>query len=616
MRFSWERGAGVGTTSTGPLIHARGLSKSFGVQTLFENVSIGVSKGDVLGLIGPNGSGKSTLLKILAGIETPDAGEVASRRGARIGYVPQDCAFVPEQTVDEVLRAAVLAACAGEPDPDAALQARWSEARGLLAWPDPGCATGTLSGGWTRRLAIVAALAGHPDVLLLDEPTNHLDLDGLRWLERLLPTAPFASVVVTHDRRFLQTVANRVMELNRVYPEGTLSCDGAYDAFLERREAFLAGQATLETTLANRVRREVEWLRRGPKARATKAQYRVDEAHRLIETLSDVSSRNASTALRVDFAATDRRTKRLLVVRGVDKSLGGRCLVRGLDLVLCPGLRLGVAGANGSGKTTLLRMLAGELEPDAGAVEAASGLSLVYFDQRREQLDLSVTLRRALAPDGDQVIYRGTAIHVVGWARRFLFRQDQLDTPVGVLSGGERARILIANLMRQPADVLLLDEPTNDLDIPTLEVLEESLLDFPGALVLVTHDRYMMDRVATGLMGLTGDGRVGAFADLAQWEETVAAERRRSVPEVVRKVREKVVTRRLTYLEQREYEGMEVAILQAEEVLDAVTRDLEDPGIASNAGRLQQCSEAYEAAKSRVDALYARWEELESKRSV
>jgi len=603
----------VSVASIGPLISCQGVSKSFGMQTLFADVSISLSKGDCLGLIGPNGSGKSTLLKILAGLETADSGTVSVRKLTRVGCVMQDCSYDPELTVYDVLLDVVQAACAGTPDPDAEQEARLAEAFGLGGFLDKQQKVGTLSGGWTRRLAIVAALAEKPDVLLLDEPTNHLDLAGLRWLERLLPRAPFATLVVSHDRRFLETVATRLVELNRIYPGGSISCEGPYSAFLDRRAAFLSDQAADQVILANKVRREVEWLRRGPKARATKAQSRVDEAHRLIDRLSEVSARNVTQDVRIDFSGTERKTKRLLVTRQISKKLGGRMLISGLDLVLSPGMRVGIAGANGSGKTTLLRMLAGEIAPDEGIIERAPALDVVYFDQKREQLDPAATLRRALAPDGDQVIYRGTPIHVVGWAKRFLFRADQLETPVGTLSGGERARILIANLMLRPADLLLLDEPTNDLDIPTLEVLEESLLDFPGSVVLVTHDRYMMDRVATGLIGLDGTGGTAVYADLVQWEEAMAAARVRPETTVVRKPREKAQVRRLTYLEQREFEGMESTIVEAEEVLDACSRDLEDPAIATNAGRLQQCSEAYEAARSRVDTLYARWAELEGK---
>jgi len=599
--------------SSTPLLTAKGLYKSFGVQTLFENVSLNLYPGDRIGLIGPNGSGKSTLLKILAGLEAPDAGTRSVRRLARVGFVPQECAFDPDATIEELIVRSIDEALADDPDPRSHRDALLAKALGTGAFPDRLERAKALSGGWTRRLAIVRELAADPDVLLLDEPTNHLDLEGLEWLESLLINGRFATIVVSHDRRFLDVTATRMVELDRIYPDGVLAVQGAFREFLTRRGAFLDEQVRQRDALANKVRREAEWLRRGPKARATKARYRVDEAHRLMDELAGANARGTTRTADIDFTGTKRRTKRLLVAHELGKSLGGNVLFKDVDLVLSPGTRVGLAGANGSGKTTLLRVLAGELTPDEGRVERAPGLRIVYFDQKREKLDLSSTLRKALAPDGDQVMYRGRPIHVAGWARRFLFEPDRLETPVGSLSGGERARVLIANLVIQPADLLLLDEPTNDLDIPTLTVLEESLADFPGAVVLVTHDRAMMDEIADGVIGLDGRGGAVRFGDLAQWEQA----RRRSANVGARKTTKTPKARprkkRLGYLEQRELEAMEDRILHAEQTLAERKRDLEDPTIASDAGRLQSCSEAADAAQAEVDALYERWAVLEAK---
>ena len=308
------------------------------------------------------------------------------------------------------------------------------------------------------------------------------------------------------------------------------------------------------------------------------------------------------------------------MAEGLAKSFGERTLVDGLDLVLSPGLRLGLLGGNGSGKTTLLRLLSGDVAPDAGTVERAPGLRVVTFDQHRSRLDPAVSLRRTLAPAGDSVVYRGRAVHVAGWAKRFLFRSEQLETPVGRLSGGEQARVLIACLMLDPADVLLLDEPTNDLDIPTLEVLEESLLDFPGALVLVTHDRYLLDRVSTRILALDGSGGAVYYADYPQWEQAwlqrpAKAER----GTLVGRTRPGSATpagagrTRLTYKDQREWDQMEARILEAEQDLDACRRRAEDPAVASDHEALHERHEALAAAEVRVEELYARWAELEAK---
>ena len=598
----------------GPLLSCQSASKSYGAQVLFERVSLNVFDGDRIGVIGPNGAGKSTLFRILAGQESLDAGTRSLRKLARIGVVPQEPAFPPDATVAGVLIDAMSDVLAGVPDPAAEREMRLAETLGRVGFTDRRQRAGEMSGGWLRRLSIARELVRAPDVLLLDEPTNHLDLDGLEWLEGLLARAPFASMIVSHDRWFLQAVATRVVELDRRWPDGVLCCDGGYADFLEFREEQVRGREQLQVVLENKVRREVEWLRRGPKARATKSQYRVDEAHSLIKQLADVSASNRVGGAKFDFSGTDRKTKRLVTVHEVSKALGGRQLFAGLSLVLTPGLRLGLVGANGCGKTTLLRVLAGELAPDSGSVSEAPALRVVYFDQRRETLDPRQTLRRALAPDGEGVTYRGLAYHVTPWARRFGFRADQLDTPVGDLSGGEQARVLIAQLILKPADVLLMDEPTNDLDIPTLEVLEESLTEFPGAVVLVTHDRYLMGRVATLLIGLDGEGGAHPCADLSQWEEIRRAARAPR-PAAVQKERPRAAAKALTYAEELELGRIEDDILAAETVMDERRRALDDPAIACDPQRLQERMTAMEVAQADVDRLYARWSLLEGKRA-
>ncbi len=607
-----------------PIINAQGISKSFGANPLFQNVSFTVSEGDRIGLIGPNGSGKSTLLRILGGDVRPDDGEIAVRKRIRLSYVEQDSKFKSGETVRSVAQGALERAMV----PESERGTRFAETLGRAGFEDLEAEATTLSGGWQKRLAIVEALVQAPDILLLDEPTNHLDLAGIEWLEDLLEAAPFASVVVSHDRYFLENVVTDMAELNRTYPDGLLRVSGSYSRFLEKKEEFLHAQGKRQEALENLVHREIEWLRRGAKARTRKSKARIDKAGELMGELADLNARTRSARAEIDFSATDRKTKRLIELEGVSCEMGGRELFRDLNCVITAGMRVGLVGPNGSGKTSLLRLLRGETAPASGEVRRADWLRVVYFDQSRE-LDPHITLRRALAPEGDSVIYQDRLIHVASWAARFLFAGEQLNQPVGRLSGGERARVLIAQLMLQPADVLLLDEPTNDLDIPTLDILEESLLEFRGSLVLVTHDRYMLDRVSTVVLGLDGMGGAGLFADYSQWEAWQEERQRASRAGAAGTARSSTQTgtqagenrgkpaaarKKLSYLEARDYETIEQRVAEAEQVLQEKREQLEDPAISSDGQGLVTAQAEMDKAQENVDQLYERWAELEKKK--
>ncbi|MFL6306835.1 MAG: ABC-F family ATP-binding cassette domain-containing protein [Candidatus Sulfotelmatobacter sp.] len=597
-----------------PLINVRSIAKSFGAEPLFQNVSLTVSEEDRIGLIGPNGSGKSTLLRILAGAMTPDDGEIAYRKRLRLSYVEQVSEFHPGDKVKSVIDAAMDKASV----PDAERGSLSAEALGRAGFTDLTASAAALSGGWRKRLAILEALVQAPDILLLDEPTNHLDLDGIEWLEELLERAAFACVVISHDRYFLENVVTEMAELSRVYPDGLLRVKGQYTVFLEKKEEFLHAQSKRQEALENLVHSEIEWLRRGAKARTRKSKARIDKAGQLMEELADLNTRTRSATAQIDFSATERKTKRLIELENVAYSYGDRCLFENLNFIIAAGMRVGLVGPNGSGKTTLLRLLRGEVAPSAGEIRRADRLRIVYFDQTRT-LDPTLTLRRALAPEGDSVIYQERAIHVASWAARFLFKGEQLNQPVERLSGGERARVLIAQLMLQPADVLLLDEPTNDLDIPTLEILEESLLEFRGSLVLVTHDRYMLDRVSTIVLGLDGQGGAESFADYSQWElwqaarKQEAAQKDASSPRAAAPRAAPSAKKKLSYLEAREYGGLEQRIAEAEESLRQKRANADDPAIASDAERLLLAHSELQQAQKDVDALYERWAELEGK---
>ncbi len=638
------------------LLIARSIARTHGVKSLFSGVSVSVDEAERVGLIGPNGAGKSTLLKILAGLETPDEGRVEVARGRSVIYVPQLDRFPEGATALGAVAAAAQEApahAAGHRDPhEAEVLAEMVLARVGFERHQADAPAATLSGGWRKRLALACALAGaggSPDVLLLDEPTNHLDLEGIRWLEELLlrrgagagASAGMASVFVTHDRRFLQSVATRIVELSDAYPGGTLSVEGGYDEFVRRRAEFLAGQARAEDVLANQVRRDQAWLARGAQARRTKAKGRIEQSGERQEELAQLRGRNAAAAgasAAVDFNATARRTRKLISVTGASAAMGGRTLFREVTLVLGPGQRLGLLGANGSGKTTFIRMLTGELAPASGSVTRADPPPRVaIFHQQRPVFPPQTLLRDALSSTGDEVQYLGASMHVSGWARRFLFRDDQLDQPVSALSGGELARVHIANIMLKPADVLILDEPTNDLDIPTLEVLEEAIDAFPGAVVLVTHDRALLERLATEILVLGGPG--GATALVASLPQALSALDEfsasagagspsapggRGGPEGVRTLEPSTASspasppakpgrRRLSFNEQREFDSIEARILKAEEAAREAERRVSLPEVIADHARMARACRELEELQTSIQAMYARWAELEAR---
>ncbi|MBN8644166.1 MAG: ABC-F family ATP-binding cassette domain-containing protein [Planctomycetes bacterium] len=613
------------------LLRAAGLRKAF-LRPLFSGVSIVVEDAERLALIGPNGSGKSTLLKILAGLEPADEGELTRRRGLRWRYVAQNDAFEEGATALSAVASSVMELRPEHVHDEHEAETHARMALDMAGFPDPDQPAAAMSGGWRKRLAIVRALACEPDLLMLDEPTNHLDLEGILWLEDEVKRGAFATVFVSHDRLFLDRVSSRVVELSRAYPSGTFSSSGGYDQFLSRREDFLLAQEKEQQSLKGIVQEDLRWLSRGAKARRTKSKSRIQAASERREQLSAMRERTSaaqSKAAGIDFSATGRQTHRLLRARRISKSYADHTLFRDLSLTLSPGSCLGLLGPNGSGKTTLIRVLTGQEQPDAPAgdepsgIDRADNLRTVVFTQRREALDPTHTLQQALWPTGDGVIYRGQTMHINTWAQRFLFRPEQLKSPVKELSGGEQARVVIAKMMLESADVLILDEPTNDLDISSLEVLEESLEDFPGAILLVTHDRAMLDRLSTEILALDGRGGWATYAELSQWENAQRdRERDRrsagnkpkdapapSAPQATASPKSK----KLPYHEQREWDGMEAAIAKAEAEAEKLDRAAHDPAVMSDHKKSQAAFAALEAAHAAVARLYDRWAELEAK---
>jgi len=604
----------------GILLSCRQLSKRFGPRPLFEGLSFGLFENERTGLIGPNGAGKSTLLKILAGLEKQDSGELALRRGLRVRYLAQRD-FLEEAPHGVTVRDELMYALQNLGLEDYEIDMR-VDAGLVESGFHPDQRIDSLSGGWRKRLAILSQVLCEPDLLLLDEPTNHLDVEGVLWLERLLSGLRFSFLVITHDRRFLEAVCNRVIELNKRYEEGHFSSVGNYSQFIENREAHFDAQTAREASTRNIVRREVEWLRRGAKARTTKQKARIDRAGELIQELGELSYRNKQDrAAAIDFSSSQRQTKKFIEAMEIQKSMGGRKLFGPLNFSLGPGDKLGLLGGNGSGKSTLLKILTGQLVPDSGKMKRADGLHIITFDQHREQLDLSLSLRRALSHSGDYVQFKGSNIHIASWAERFLFAKEQLDLPLNRLSGGEQARVLIARLMLKPADILLLDEPTNDLDINSLEILESSMADFAGALVLVTHDRYLLDRVSKEILSLDGKGNARFYADLAQWEDAQEEKEREPPPVVTPEplskndgVKIQKSPRGLSQKELKELKNIEADIRSAEKERDQSRSLIADPAIASNAAELIARQRILDAVEQKLNELLSRWDTLQSRR--
>ena len=612
------------------LLHARNISKTHGIRTLFEGISVRVDQGDRIGVIGPNGAGKSTLLKILAQQYPPDFGEIVTPSSVTSVYIPQVDLFDEGISVyDAVLAKAPLHA-ANHLDPETIAEISLSRV-GFEKdmWQTQ---ASMLSGGWRKRLSSACALStcgNEPDLVLLDEPTNHLDLDGIAWLEDFLTSRiggqlAYASVFVTHDRRFLEQVATRIIELSDAYPGGLLSVDGNYSEFVRRRAEFIDGQAKAVQSLANEVRRDDVWLGRGAQGRQTKQKKQIDASADRRAQLGELKARNeaaTNTGAKVEFSSTDRQTKKLIAASEISKAFGDNKLFTKLDLVLGVGDCVGFLGANGSGKTTLIKVLTGELQPDEGSIRYSDPMpKVVVFSQHRKDFPASMHLSEALCPVSDRVEFRGSTMHVKSWSRRFLFRDEQLDQPVGSLSGGELARVHIARIMLEAADVLVLDEPTNDLDIPTLELLEESLSDFPGAVILVTHDRMMLDKLASRIIVLDGTGLQHDCPSLDQAIKVLnahsanqeAARQPKPAAAKVGKSRDASQPKKLSYKDQREFDSIEEKIMHADEQIETAQASLSDPKVLADHDKMTKACKVLDEAQAESARLYARWDELES----
>jgi ATP-binding cassette subfamily F protein uup len=645
------------------VLNVQQLSKSYGTRTVFDAVSFAIDEGEKVGFIGANGSGKSTLFRIVAGEEGYEGGTLAFRRGLRVGYLAQEPHFREGDTIRDAVAEGVpeleaalgayheVSARLAADGADAAAMERLLARQGELAaridalggwewehrmeavltrlgvdrWDRP---VAGLSGGEQKRVALARVLLGEPELLLLDEPTNHLDADTTLWLEEYLQGYPGAVMLITHDRYFLDRVVTRMIEVST----GELvPYVGGYSAYLEQKAEQTERAKVEEAKRQKLIEQELAWMKRSPSARTGKQQARINRLGELQAEQQARRSPERETAA-IEAGAAPRLGRTVLNLHHISKSFGDRTLIRDFSTILHAGERIGIIGPNGAGKTTLLRILLGEVEPDSGEVEIGTNTRIAYYDQKREDLDPEASIYESVA-DSDWVTVAGRKVHLRSYLEDFLFPVPVQRQKVRSLSGGERNRLLLAKLFLEDANLLILDEPTNDLDLVTLRVLESVLADYAGCVLLVTHDRFFLDRVATGLFVFEGDGvvhrheggyelyrRLTAERDAeraAQAAEARQRERARATQAgAISSARESGGPRKLTYREQKELAGIEAAITEAEARHAELSERLSDPALyADTPEEVARVTADFHAAAERVEALYARWSELEEIRA-
>lgn len=599
------------------LINAHNLSKAFASKTLFAGVSFGIDEGERVGLVGPNGAGKSTLLKIIAGQMAPDQGQVSPKRGLRLGYLEQTPQFSSDETIIQALLSRT-----DHPDDAYAEAFAWLGQLELAQFGE-NFPVQQLSGGWQKRVALARELMREPELLLLDEPTNHLDVSSILWLEEFLRQARFSTLMVTHDRLFLQRVVTRVMDLDPRNSNQLLVVNGGYDKYLEAKELELAASARHETVKRNTLRRETEWLRRGSIARQTKQQARIDAAHNLKDEVAQLESRNRHRQVKIEFGEAENAPQKLIEAKSISMQFGEKTLFSQLNVLLRRQSRLAILGDNGIGKSTLIKVLLGEILPTKGVVQRAESLQVAYFEQNRETLNPNLSVLKNICPEGDYVSYRGQHVHVRSYLDRFLFFGHQAELPVHRLSGGEQARLRLAQVMLSDAQVLVLDEPTNDLDADTLDVLENSLSEFPGALILVTHDRYFMDALADEILAFPPLGFPGRelvkFSDYWQWEKWFRAlrpEARAKGPSESAPIPTATSASRrvkLSFKEQFELDHIEEEILKLEQRQQELQTESQLPEVLTDRQRLQELMTELSNVSMQIENKYERWELLSAK---
>ena len=593
------------------LISLRNVSIQYGGPAVLDSVSLSIEPGERACITGRNGEGKSTLLKLIAGILTPDSGEIIRQPNLKVAYLTQDVPSDIEGTVDEVIEKGVSTSTETAHHPGAAL---FTTQLGL----NKGDVFNTLSGGMRRRVLLARALASEPNLLLLDEPTNHLDIDSIAWIEGYLEKSRAACLFVTHDRAFLKRTATKVLDLDRGQLAGW---DCNYATFLQRKQDLLNDEEVFWERKTKKLAQEEAWIRRGVKARTTRNEGRVAALLKLRNEFSLRRSQSGVSRLQLDSG--ELSGEQVLKIRNVDFAYpGGAPLVRDFTATVLRGERIGIIGPNGSGKTTLLNLLCGRLSPTRGSIAMGARVQVAFFDQLRAQLNLDATVLQNLADDKEEVVIGGIRKHVYGYLQDFLFTPDRARTPVGALSGGERARLLLAKLFLQPGNLLVMDEPTNDLDVETLELLEEQLLSYTGTFLLVSHDRTFLDNVVTSTFVLEGDGRVGLYpGGYADWLRQRAAALKEAAaqsaaPGESRASPAKRTSPRLSYKEQRDRSELPARIESLENEIAALHATLSDVSLYQKApADIEKANVRLPAAERELEAAFARWVEIEDRAS-
>jgi ATP-binding cassette subfamily F protein uup len=614
------------------VLSARSISLSYGAEKILDEAALVIHEGERVGLLGRNGSGKSTFLKIVAGVMPPDSGEVVRRRDLMTGYLPQVFDLDGDRTVHaNILEGArrilewiaEYEAAPADSARGAELLGRIDHADGWdlehrikslmthLSTPAPDRLVADLSGGEKRRVALCRALIEQPDFLILDEPTNHLDTESITWLEDFLRRYPGACLFVTHDRYFLDRVATRIVELSR---GKFIGYEGNYTDYLAARAERAASEDMQEHKRQRFLQRELEWVRRGPRARRTKSRDRIDRYYQMAEQKGPEQEMDVELLI----PPAPKLANRVVDLLDVTALVGARTLFSGLTFKLAAGERIGIVGRNGLGKTTLLRMILGEVTPAVGTVEVGARTEINYVDQSKLLLDDEKTLWQEVGQGSEWVKLGEESITLRAWLRRFLFTEERLNTKIRLLSGGERSRVMLAKILRRGGNLLILDEPTNDLDLATLRVLEEALASFGGSVLAVSHDRYFLNRICTGILAFEGEGRVRYFVGNYDYYLEMR-EREAGQAEAIQTEAAKSATppaaakgRKLKWKEERELETMEATILAAEEEVTRLEKLFAEPGFyEKHASDWQKLQADLEAARKRVAVLYARWGELE-----